>query len=58
MINKNDLLKLVDDEIDIEKREMPFARVEGANSVFATQLKIDTMEKIKKIIVGMEEVNL
>ena len=50
MINKNDLLKLVDDEIDIEKREMPFARVEGASSVFATQLKIDTIERIKKII--------
>ena len=58
MINKNDLLKLVDDEIDNEKREMLFAYVEGANSVFATQLKIDTIERIEKIIVGMEEVNL
>lgn len=58
MINKNDLLKLVEDEINIEKREMPFAYVEGVSSVFATQLRIDTMERIKKIIIGMEVVNL
>lgn len=56
MINKDELLKLVNERINTEETEMLFARIEGASSVFATTMKINAMEKIKGIIVKMKEV--